>query len=74
MSYSITMIVSDTEYRRLARVAKHLYYIDDKGKGNIQELLTTITNRLVNARCSRDGHTYFADKEHIPKPRKYRDK
>ncbi|MEM0568028.1 hypothetical protein [Salmonella enterica] len=61
MAYSITMVVSDTEYRRLARVAKHLDYIDDKGKGNIQELLTTITDRLVAARCSRDGHVYFAE-------------
>lgn len=57
MSYEITLKVNDKELRRLRRlkrVAKHLDY-DDEG-----ELITTIINRLVNARLSRDGHLYQA--------------
>lgn len=54
MSYEITLKVNDKELRRLKRVAKHLDY-DDEG-----ELITTIINRLVNARLSKDGHLYEA--------------
>ncbi|EPI9105462.1 TPA: hypothetical protein ACT2JH_000200 [Salmonella enterica] len=61
MSYSITMVVNDREYRRLGRVAKHLDYVDSKGKGDISEMMREITRRLVEARCSRDGYTYFAE-------------
>lgn len=56
MSYEITLRVNDKELRRLKRVAKHLDY-DDEG-----ELITTIVNRLVKARLSRDGLAYFADR------------
>lgn len=52
--YEITLKVNDKELRRLKRVAKHLDY-DNEG-----ELITTIVNRLVKARLSRDGNTYFA--------------
>ncbi len=61
MSYSITMKVNDREYRRLSRIAKHLDDVDSKGKGNIGEMMQEPTRRLVEARCSRDGYTYFAE-------------
>lgn len=53
--YQLFFTVNDKELRRLKRVAKHLDY------DSVEEMMGTITNRLVNARCSRDGLTYFAE-------------
>lgn len=54
MSYVLQFTVNDKEMRRLKRVAKHLDY------DSIEEMMGTITNRLVNARLSRDGCLYQA--------------
>ncbi|ESE73120.1 hypothetical protein PL222_00770 [Salmonella enterica] len=53
--YQLFFTVNDKELRRLKRVAKHLDY------DSVEEMMGTITNRLVNARLSRDGYTYFAE-------------
>ncbi len=52
--YQLFFTVNDKELRRLKRVAKHLDY------DSVEELMGTITNRLVNARLSRDGCLYQA--------------
>lgn len=56
--------LNDKEYRRLGRVAKHLDYIGNDGKGDIPAMLSELTKRLVNARLSRDGHLYEAKAEY----------
>lgn len=56
--YELSFTVNDKEFRRLKRVAKHLDY------DSIEEMMGTITNRLVGARLSRDGLLYEAKEKY----------
>ncbi|MFV4743014.1 hypothetical protein HVY71_12560 [Citrobacter freundii] len=56
--YELKTYLNDKEMRRLKRVAKHLDY------DSVEELMSTIAQRLIDSRCSRDGHTYFAEEKY----------